>query len=63
MITSHLVTKITCCEWLLGVLQGYFILFDAKLQSHLHQVKKFPLDPKSLGHSDFVPNFSKIMGT
>ena len=57
MILSRLETKNTCREWLLGVFQGYFILFDAKLQGHLHQVKNFPLDLKSLGRSDFVPIF------
>ena len=36
---------------------------DAQLRSVFHQVKFFSNDPKSLGHSDFGPNFSKIIET
>ena len=32
------------------------------VQSHFGQMKIFPNDPKLLPHSDFVPNFWKIIG-
>ena len=49
------------CEF--GAQEGYSGTFDAQLRSVFYQVKFFPNDPKSLGHSDFGPNFSKIIET
>ena len=46
----------------LGVQEGYLRLLDAQLQSRFGQVKIFPNDPKSLGHSGIGPNISKIIG-
>ena len=38
-------------------------LEEVQFRSHLDQVKYFSNDLKSLGHSYFVPNFSKIIVT
>ena len=46
----------------LGVQKGYGLLLDAQLRSVSYQVKIFPNDPKSLGHSGIGPNISKIIG-
>ena len=45
----------------LGVQKGYGLLLDAQLRSVFYQVKIFPNDLKSLGHSGIGPNFSKII--
>ena len=46
----------------LGVQKGYGLLLDPQLRGHFGQVKIFPNDLKSLGHSGIGPNFSKIIG-
>ena len=46
----------------LGVQKGYGLLLDPQLRSVYYQVKIFPNDPKSLGHSGIGPNISKIIG-
>ena len=46
----------------LGAQKGYLRLLDGQLRSVFHQVKIFPNDPKSLGHSEIGPNISKIIG-
>ena len=46
----------------LGVQEGYLYIWDPQLRNVLYQVKIFPNDLKSLGHSGIGPNFSKIIG-
>ena len=46
----------------LGAQEGYLRLLDGQLRSVFHQVKIFPNDPKSLGHTGIGRNISKIIG-
>ena len=45
----------------LGLKIAEIALEEVQLQNHFGQVKSFSNDPKSLGHSDFVPNYEKMI--